>query len=133
MSRWTEDDYLKWQRQAKAGKVPLSAALLGPPPRPPKYRNQRTAEGDSKKERNRYQELELLEKAGEIRNLRKQVNYALVVNGIHICDYRADAVYEEGARTICEDTKSVVTRKLPAYRIKVKLMQACHGIQVREV
>ena len=104
--------------------------------RKPKYRNQKASNKDgtfdSGKEARRWSELVLLERAGKIAQLRRQVPYALVVNGIHVCSYIADAVYSEGARVVVEDTKSEVTRKLPVYRIKVKLMQACHGLQVSE-
>ena len=121
--RWTEADYLR-----HINSTPKSFASL----RRQKFGNERADGFDSKKERTRYEELELLEKAGEIRNLRRQVRYALVVNGQHICDYIADHVYEEGAVTVVEDTKSIATRKLPVYRIKSKLMKACHDIDIRE-
>ena len=127
MSRWTEEDYLRHVQHLRHEMIKAE-----PVRKPLKYRNIRNAEGDSKKERDRYHELELLEKAGEIRNLRKQVDYALVVNGQHICNYRADFVYEEGQRTVVEDVKSPPTRKLQTYRIKKKLMKACHDIDIRE-
>lgn len=103
-----------------------------------KFNNRKVtdAEGnvhDSTKEFRHWQELQLRERAGEIAGLRRQVPFALVVNGVLVCAYIADFAYELGAATIVEDVKSEVTRKLPAYRIKVKLMQAIHGIQVREV
>ena len=97
-----------------------------------KYGNVKTDGFDSKKEARRYADLLLLERAGRIQNLRSQIPYACVVNGIHVCDYVADAVYNEGARLVVEDTKSEVTRKLPVYRLKRKLMLACHGIQITE-
>ncbi len=104
----------------------------------PRYLNQPTiaADGvtlDSKTEARRYEELKLLERAGEISNLQRQVPYALVVNGIHVCSYIADFRYMRGEALIVEDVKSPRTRKIPAYRIKVKLMQACHNIQIVEV
>jgi len=34
---------------------------------------------------------------------------------------------------VIEDVKSPVTRKLPAYRLKKRLMLACHGITIVEV
>lgn len=127
--RWTEADLANVKR--------MPAALV-PKAKPPKYGNRKVtdAEGnvhDSTKEFRRWQELELRERAGEISDLRRHVPYALVVNGILICSYEADAVYRDGAALIVEDTKSEPTRKKREYRIKVKLMAAIHGIQVREV
>lgn len=104
----------------------------------PKYGNRKVVDavgnthGSSHEYRN-WCDLQLREKAGEISNLRRQVPYALVVNGILVCQYIADAVYVEGAATIVEDTKSAPTRKKPEYRIKVKLMAALHQLQVREI
>jgi hypothetical protein len=102
----------------------------------PKYRNKKTViDGisfDSSKEARRYQELLLLERTGVIQNLRRQVRFPLSVNGQLICTYVADAVYIENGHEIVEDTKSPVTRKLPVFRIKSKLMRAIHGIAIRE-
>lgn len=81
-------------------------------------------------EANRWCELLLLQKAKKIRGLRRQVRYRIEVNGDHICDYIADFVYEEGARTIVEDFKSVATMT-PVFQIKKKLMKACLGIEIR--
>lgn len=104
----------------------------------PKYGNRKVtdANGDehaSTKQFRRWQELQLRERAGEIRHLRREVPFALVVSGVLVCTYIADHVFEEGAATIVEDVKSPQTRKKPEYRIKLKLMQAIHGIQIREV
>jgi hypothetical protein len=102
----------------------------------PKYRNKKTViDGisfDSSKEGRRYQELLLLERTGVIQNLRRQVRFPLSVNGQLICTYIADAVYTENGHEVVEDTKSPVTRKLPVYRIKYKLLRAIHGIAIRE-
>lgn len=88
---------------------------------------------DSKKEARRYAELRIAERAGEITRLETQRVFNLSVNGQHVCDYVADFVYVAGlAVTVVEDVKSEATRKNRAYRIKVKLMKAIHGITVRE-
>lgn len=112
-------------------------------PKPPKYRNRKVtdAEGnvhDSTKEHRRWQELQLREIAGEIRELRHHVPYACVVEGEHICDYEADFVYREGAALVVEDVKpkDAKFRKTLAYRhfrVKQKLAQALHKFQIREV
>ncbi len=102
----------------------------------PKYRNKKTVvDGitfDSIREAKRYAELLLLERTGVIQNLRRQVRFPLSVNGQLICTYIADAAYTENGHEIVEDTKSPVTRKLPVYRIKYKLLRAIHGIAIRE-
>ena len=103
-----------------------------------KYRNKRTEVDGlvfaSQKEALRYQELKLLERAGEIFNLMWQRPFQIEVNGVKICKYVADFTYsEKGGWYVTEDIKSDVTRKLPAYRLKKKLMLAVHGIEIREV
>ena len=92
---------------------------------------------DSHKEMRRYQELLLMEKAGAISNLRRQVKYILIpsqrVNKKVVereCSYVADFVYEENGETIFEDTKGYRTE---SYKIKRKLMFWYHGIRIKEV
>jgi uncharacterized protein DUF1064 len=103
----------------------------------PKYRNQITVfDGEvfhSRKEAQRSQELVLLAMTGHIEDLCRQWAFDLRVNGKLICKYIADFTYKENGVVIVEDVKSPATRKLPAYRIKFKLMQAIHGITIREV
>jgi hypothetical protein len=88
----------------------------------------------SKLERDRHNELLLLQKARDVRNLRREVTYRLEVNNHLICRYIADFVYEErngnGWRDIVEDTKGAATMT-PVFNIKKKLMLACHGIDIR--
>ena len=108
--------------------------------RPSKYKNVKTAAGDSKKEVRRYQKLFLLEKAGLISGLKTQVAYELVPK-----QYRADGTCERAIKyvadfwymsqmdgVIVEDVKSPFTRKLPVYVIKRKLMLWVHGIEILE-
>jgi hypothetical protein len=113
-----------------------------PPPKakPTKYRNRpfRDAAGvywHSRKEYRHWLVLRAAEAAGLIRGLRRQVRYRLTVNGIEVGAYVADFVFfdSETGRTVIQDVKSEVTRKLSLYKIKSKLMEACYGIQVEEV
>lgn len=111
--------------------------------RPPKYRNNRhkTPEGnwDSDKEERRWAELNLLQRAGEIKLLRRQVRYRLLPsqNGDgrveRPVDYVADFVYYDNKahKTIVEDVKSPAT-KTPEYIIKRKLMLYLYGITIKE-
>ena len=87
---------------------------------------------DSKWEATRWQQLELLQKAGKIAGLQRQVRFPLVVNGHLICTYIADFSWtdtETGERTI-SDAKSPATLT-PEFRIKAKLLEALHGIVVQ--
>ena len=92
---------------------------------------------DSKKELQRYKELKLLEKAGEITNLRRQVKYVLIpsqrIDGKlaeRECSYKADIVYEENGETVVEDVKGVKTKD---YIIKRKMMLLFYNIRIKEV
>lgn len=110
---------------------------------------------DSSKEYKRWHELKLLEKAGQIRNLRRQVPFTFVVHGPHSgighylmagkrkLTYVADFVYEEVSsepanirprnrwnwHEVVEDCKGART---PVYKIKKELMRVVNGIDVRE-
>lgn len=88
---------------------------------------------DSQKEANRYNDLKLMQAAGEIQDLKHHVAFPIDVNGMHVCDYEADFVYQTIGGLRIEDVKSTITRRLPAYRLKRKLMQAVHGIEIVEV
>ncbi len=133
--RWTKEQLDEWN---KKGYLHVVHHGVGEPPQMPplpkrnKYANVKTDGFDSKKESRRHQELVMLERAGKISGLALQVPYACVVNGVHVCDYVADFTYMEGERRVVEDVKSDATRKLPVYRLKRKLMLACHGIQISE-
>jgi hypothetical protein len=120
-----------------------------------KYKNKKVViDGmafDSKKEANRYLELSLLEKAGAIQNLQRQVKFVLipaqrepntvgkrggVIKGKVIereVSYVADFVYKKDRRTVVEDVKSPITRKEATYILKRKLMLHVHGIRITEI
>ena len=87
---------------------------------------------DSKRERDRYIDLLLLERAGEISELRLQVSFELIPKqaGERSCKYIADFAYARNGEMIVEDAKGVRT---PEYVIKRKLMLWVHGIKVHEV
>jgi hypothetical protein len=92
---------------------------------------------DSAKEYRRWCELSLLERAGTIQNLQRQVKFELIpsqrIDGKVIerpCAYVADFVYIENGKKVVEDTKGFRTTD---YIIKRKLMLWVHGIQIIEV
>ena len=101
-----------------------------------KYHNRRTeVDGiifDSVREANRYRELKLMERAGLIQDLQRQVRYELIpkCGKERACCYVADFVYQEGGIVIVEDTKGVRTKE---YIIKRKLMNWRYDIQITEV
>ena len=108
-----------------------------------KYHSQKTSGYDSKKEKHRADELRLLQRTGQISNLKEQVRFELIpsqygiVNGKkkcieQSCFYIADFTYIENGFLIVEDVKSPITRANPVYIIKRKLMLQVHGIKIRE-
>ena len=99
----------------------------------------KTADGvfDSGREYERWCELKLLQRAGKIRSLQRQVRYELIpkqyIRGKlaeRAVLYYADFVYEQAGQSVVEDVKGVRT---PEYIIKRKLMLWVHGIRIREV
>lgn len=102
---------------------------------------------DSRKEYRRWCELSLLERAGKITDLQRQIKYVLIPtqyepptvgkNGAlkrgkvieRETSYVADFVYTENGNPVVEDVKGFKTE---AYKIKRKLMLAVHGIRIKE-
>lgn len=108
-----------------------------------KYGNRKTVidgnQYDSVKEAKRGAELRLMERAGIISDLQRQVKYTLIPaqkRGGRTVErpvtYIADFQYTENGETVVEDVKSPATRT-PQYIIKRKLMLWEFGIQVKEV
>lgn len=103
-----------------------------------KYGNQKVEHDgivfDSKKERDRYCELKILEKAKAITDLKRQVKYVLVEKKgkERETSYIADFVYKKGNEVVVEDVKSKAT-KTPLYRLKKKLMLERYNIKIKEV
>ena len=108
---------------------------------------------DSVKEMRRYKELKMLERAGEIRELRTQVKYVLIPaqyetyerygkkgqklkDGRRLVEkevsYIADFTYWD-TKTLQEVVEDVKGVKTDVYKVKRKLMLYIHGIKVREV
>ena len=113
-----------------------------------KYRNVKTTlygiAFDSKREAGRYAELRMLEQGGAISDLKTQVPYELVVNGVKVCKYIADFVYtvRNPSRTaggpfvldVVEDVKGMrAGAAYQTFKLKAKLMKAVLGIEVVEI
>ena len=89
---------------------------------------------DSKKEAAYYGILKLKQKAKLIDSFQMQVKYDLIVNGIKIGFYKADFVtYKAGVIQEVIDVKSEMTKKLPVYRLKKKLIKAIYKIDIIEI
>lgn len=113
---------------------------------------------DSKREAKRYEELKLLERAGKITDLRRQVKFELIPaqyeaverwsdktgkrlkDGKRLlekeCSYIADFVYCMDGKPVAEDVKGYRDPQSAGYAkfvIKRKLMLYVHGIRIQEV
>lgn len=101
----------------------------------PKYGNKKAEHNGitfhSIKERDRYKDLLLMEQAGEIAHLQRQVMFPLHVAGRLVCSYIADFVYVDLklGRQVVEDSKGMRTKD---YRIKAKLYAALHEHPILE-
>lgn len=93
-----------------------------------KYRNKRTQVGllffASKKEATRFIDLQLLERAREIKDLECQVKIPLICNNKQIGFYIADFQYFDLKKQVkvVEDVKSEAT-KTAIYRLKKKILE----------
>jgi len=111
---------------------------------------------DSKREAARYRELDLRQRAGDIRRLRLQPHYTLFVPVLHqlalrdvnavaatterraVCEYVADFEYEESDRgyggvswaLVIEDAKGVRT---DIYKLKRRMFESQYDIQIKEI
>tara|TARA_R100000664_G_C2758926_1_gene148189 strand:- start:498 stop:803 length:306 start_codon:yes stop_codon:yes gene_type:complete len=85
----------------------------------------------SKKEARRYQDLKLLNKAGEITQLKLQPVYPFRLNDKVMFKYIADFEYiDRGNNFVIEDVKGM---KTPVYKLKKKLIEAQYGIRINEI
>lgn len=93
---------------------------------------------DSKLEEREYRKLQARQACGQIRNLRRQVRFALfLAHGELLQIFKADFVFEElqGGKWayVVADAKSKFTKKLPEWAKVKRLMLANHNIAVREL
>lgn len=100
-----------------------------------KYRNIPTDGYSSRKEARRAAELKILERIGDIQNLREQVVYVLAPSVVRKgrkrppVRYIADFVYMQAGKEIVEDVKGIST---PMYRMKAHLMKHLFDIDILE-
>lgn len=86
---------------------------------------------DSKKEAERYRQLKILERCGQIRNLQRQPEFPLTVNSIKIGVWRGDFSYFDFRKgeAVVEDVKGV---KTPLYKWKKAHFEAQYGRRILE-
>lgn len=97
---------------------------------------------DSKKEACRWAELKVMEKAGLIKELERQVRFCLIPTIVgengkvrqretnYVADFRYYEKQGEHWEQVVEDAKGIRT---DVYKIKKKLMLWRYGIEIREV
>ena len=104
-------------------------------PKRSKYGNIRTiVDGHSfmsKREAERYKELKILERIGEIKNLELQPKFDIIIDGVKVDRYIADFRYTDTKtdKTVVEDVKGAHTRE---YLRKRRLMKDVLGIIIFE-
>lgn len=84
----------------------------------------------SQAEAKRYGDLKMLERAGQIRDLKVHVEYPLIVNGQKVGKYTCDSEYIENDALVTEDVKGRAARDWP---LRKRLFAALYGRQVREI
>ncbi len=90
---------------------------------------------DSKAESERYLQLLMMQKIGEIAGLVVHPRFPLTSNGEKVGVYVADFSYHicrKDGELVIEDVKSEPTKRLSTYRLKRRMMKAL-GLDVREV
>lgn len=115
-------------------------------PKKSKYKNKEVVydgiKFKSTKERDRYIDLLLLERDGQIKDLELQPRYKLI-DGVKFSDgsrakpalrYTADFRYIDckTGQTVVEDVKSKITKESTDYKMRRHMMLAIHGIEVLE-
>jgi hypothetical protein len=131
MIEWTAEQYQQHLRDTGQVTDPIT-----PPAKGNKYSAVKTEiDGHvfpSKAEARRYVDLKRLQDAGEITDLELQPKFPLIVNGKKVGRFTADFQYRDGdGATVIEDVKGFSRGE--AYRLRKKLVEACHGIEIVEV
>ncbi len=126
--------------RSTAEKVRKLAGLPAEPKKEKYGRKRVYADGmtfDSRREYRRWLQLRLLEDDGQVADLRRQVAFPLVVNGVTVGRYTADFVYLDmacpavapDARIVVEDCKGY---RDTAYRLRKRVFEAATGFKILE-
>lgn len=90
-------------------------------------------EFDSQREFTYYLDYKALQKAGQISHLKVHPQFRCEVNGKLIGKYTADFEFVENGRRRVIDVKNPVTARKADFRLRKKLVEALHGIDVEVV
>jgi hypothetical protein len=146
--RWTPEQLAEFESRCRKPSAQRPTTTIPVQPAPAsrsKYGAEKIEQDgvtfDSGKEARRWAELQMLERAGQISDLKRQVPFVLApavrlageVRLKPALRYFADATYMQGGQLVVEDTKSEPTRRKDSYRIKKHLMATVHSIQIKEV
>jgi len=92
---------------------------------------------DSKREAKRWRELNLMLRAGEIKDLKRQVRFEFHINGKPVkmrngqcARYTADFTYTENGKPVVEEVKGYKVRDYP---LRYAFMKAIFDVTLREV
>lgn len=140
-NRLTNLDFIKNSPVAHLNQHLFDKGVLPAAPKKQKYNNIKVVvdgiEFDSQKEADYYGTLKVRQRIGEIKDLELQVRFELIPKCDknrkmdYICDFRYfDHLLN---KVIVTDVKSEVTRKIPAYIHKKKLMKTKYNIDIFEV
>jgi len=89
------------------------------------YKTAKQGKNDSKFEASIARDLELLKKAGEIKDFQEQVKIPLVVNNYIICNYYIDFVIEHNDGTT--EYREAKGLAMPVWKLKWKLFEALYA------
>jgi hypothetical protein len=142
MSNWTQEDVdrVNAQRGWKVGAVRRSDQP--PTPKKSKYRNVKVVidgqKFDSQREAAHWSELKLREQAGEIRNLRRQLNFQLwppaIGQGawVEVANYCADFVFDDhDGKPHVQDVKG--GKETAMFALKRKWLFLQSGIEIEVI
>ena len=89
---------------------------------------------DSKAEARRWDKLCEMQKLGLIKDLKRQVPFKIAVDGAGIATYLLDFSYRDDEGNVrYEDVKGGKATQTPLSKLKIKLVEAQHGIKVEIV
>jgi hypothetical protein len=87
---------------------------------------------DSRAEARRWSVLRLMERAGEISDLRRQVTFPLYVGDWLLAHYKADFVYVRAGKRVIEDVKSKPTIT-ELFKLKAAIFRLQYGQDIEVV
>ena len=88
----------------------------------------------SEAEMKRFADLQMLERAGEISDLRRQQSYDIEIKGHHFCTFTPDHEYLNKKGTpIIEEFKTGMSVKDKDYQLRKRAFELYYGLTVTEI